>query len=84
MIPSTYGSKVIVSWVRFAGPTTVVRVSAGPFGTINTFKLGRTPTTPVDWTEVNAALGQAALLVSDHPCHALSLLRTTRTGSHHR
>ncbi|KAG8467473.1 hypothetical protein KFE25_000789 [Diacronema lutheri] len=35
----------------------------GAFGTINGLRLGRLPGEPVDWSEVNAALGHAALLV---------------------
>lgn len=35
----------------------------GHFGTINGFRLGRLPTVPVDWSEINAAWGQAALLL---------------------
>jgi beclin 1 len=35
----------------------------GPFGTINGFRLGRIPDWPVDWGEINAALGQACLLL---------------------
>lgn len=35
----------------------------GHFGTINNFRLGRLPSQPVDWTEINAAWGQAALLL---------------------
>lgn len=31
---------------------------AGHFGTINTFRLGRLPSAPVDWSEINAAWGQ--------------------------
>lgn len=37
---------------------------AGHFGTINTFRLGRLPSAPVDWSEINAAWGQTALLLS--------------------
>ncbi|KAI8919945.1 autophagy protein Apg6-domain-containing protein [Powellomyces hirtus] len=33
------------------------------FGTINGLRLGRLPTQPVDWTEINAAMGQALLLL---------------------
>jgi beclin 1 len=36
---------------------------SGPFGTINYFRLGRLPDTPVEWDEINAALGQVALLL---------------------
>ena len=36
----------------------------GPFGTINTFRLGRTPAILVDWNEINAAWGQTALLLA--------------------
>lgn len=36
----------------------------GHFGTINNFRLGRLPSSPVDWSEINAAWGQAALLLS--------------------
>ncbi|KXS13679.1 APG6-domain-containing protein [Gonapodya prolifera JEL478] len=35
----------------------------GQFGTINGFRLGRLPTQPVDWSEINAALGQTLLLL---------------------
>jgi hypothetical protein len=35
----------------------------GPFGTICGFRLGRTPEHPVDWNEINAAWGQAVLLL---------------------
>ncbi|ORY40001.1 APG6-domain-containing protein [Rhizoclosmatium globosum] len=35
----------------------------GPFGTINGFRLGRLPSQPVEWDEINAALGQALLLL---------------------
>ncbi|XP_058100390.1 beclin-1-like protein isoform X3 [Magnolia sinica] len=35
----------------------------GEFGTINNFRLGRLPKIPVEWDEVNAAWGQACLLL---------------------
>lgn len=35
----------------------------GEFGTINNFRLGRLPTVPVEWDEINAAWGQACLLL---------------------
>ncbi|KAF8650425.1 hypothetical protein AX16_005229 [Volvariella volvacea WC 439] len=35
----------------------------GVFGTINGLRLGRTPSVPVDWSEVNAAWGQTLLLL---------------------
>lgn len=35
----------------------------GHFGTINGFRLGRLPTQPVDWAEINAAWGQTLLLL---------------------
>jgi len=37
---------------------------SGPFGTINGFRLGRLPNNHVDWSEINTAWGQAALLLS--------------------
>ena len=37
---------------------------AEPFATINGARLGRTPGHPVEWHEVNAALGQLAMLLS--------------------
>ncbi|CAL8080854.1 unnamed protein product [Orchesella dallaii] len=37
---------------------------SGHFGTINTFRLGRLPSEPVDWNEINAAWGQCALLLN--------------------
>ncbi|XP_054258062.1 beclin-1-like protein [Macrosteles quadrilineatus] len=36
----------------------------GHFGTINNFRLGRLPSAPVDWSEINAAWGQTALLLT--------------------
>jgi hypothetical protein len=35
----------------------------GPFGTISGFRLGRTNEMPVEWDEINAAWGQAVLLL---------------------
>ncbi|KAI9096911.1 autophagy protein Apg6-domain-containing protein [Phlyctochytrium arcticum] len=35
----------------------------GPFGTINGFRMGRLPNQSVDWSEINAAMGQACLLL---------------------
>lgn len=35
----------------------------GPFGTINGFRFGRLPEQPVPWEEINAAWGQACLLL---------------------
>ncbi|OAY69149.1 Beclin-1-like protein [Ananas comosus] len=37
---------------------------AGEFGTINNFRLGRLPMSPVEWDEINAAWGQACLLLN--------------------
>lgn len=36
----------------------------GPFATINNFRLGNIPARPVEWNEINAALGQAVLAVN--------------------
>ena len=36
----------------------------GLFGTINGFRLGRLTTVPVEWSEINAAWGQCALLLT--------------------
>ncbi|XP_066912262.1 beclin-1-like [Clytia hemisphaerica] len=36
----------------------------GHFGTINNFRLGRLPTVPVEWPEINAAWGQTVLLLN--------------------
>lgn len=35
----------------------------GPYGTINNFRLGNLPVKPIDHNEINAALGQTALVV---------------------
>lgn len=40
---------------------------SGQFGTINNFRLGRWPSVPVEWNEINAAWGQTVLLL-----HALA------------
>ena len=37
---------------------------SGHFATINGFRLGRLPSIPVEWPEINAAWGQSALLLS--------------------
>lgn len=37
---------------------------SGHFGIINNFRLGRLQDAPVDWSEINAAWGQTALLLS--------------------
>lgn len=37
---------------------------SGHFGTINNFRLGTLPSAPVDWSEINAAWGQTALLLT--------------------
>ncbi|GLV42255.1 Autophagy-related 6 [Carabus blaptoides fortunei] len=37
---------------------------SGHFGTINNFRLGRLPSAPVDWSEINAGWGQTALLLA--------------------
>uniref|UniRef100_A0A4W6C493 Beclin-1 n=1 Tax=Lates calcarifer TaxID=8187 RepID=A0A4W6C493_LATCA len=51
--------------------TMTVRIfNTGPgtkFGTINNFRLGRLPSVPVEWNEINAAWGQTVLLL-----HALA------------
>lgn len=36
---------------------------AGPYATINSFRLGNLTNKPIEFTEINAALGQAALVV---------------------
>ncbi|KAL4236753.1 Beclin-1 [Mactra antiquata] len=36
---------------------------SGHFGTINNFRLGRLPSQPVEWSEINAAWGQTVLLL---------------------
>ena len=41
----------------------VTRRHDGPFGTISSFRLGRTPEVAVEWDEINAAWGQAVLLL---------------------
>lgn len=37
---------------------------SGHFGTINNFRLGRLPSVPVEWNEINAAWGQTVLLLN--------------------
>ncbi|GLE03785.1 hypothetical protein PINS_up012687 [Pythium insidiosum] len=36
---------------------------AGPFGTINGFRMGQLPNDHVEWNEINAALGESAFLL---------------------
>lgn len=45
----------------------------GPFGTISGFRLGKTADSPVDWPEINAAWGQATLLL-----HTMARVRNHR------
>ena len=42
----------------------------GAFATINGFRLGRLPTEQVSWAEINAGLGQAAMLLTTIAQHA--------------
>lgn len=59
----------------------------GPFGTISGFRLGRTPDIPVDWEEINAAWGQAVLLLHTmaQACKlTFSSYRLQPMGSHPR
>lgn len=60
---------------------------AGPFGTISGFRLGRTPECPVEWDEINAAWGQAVLLLHTmaQQCKLnFSAYRLLPMGSHPR
>eukprot|EP01038_Epipyxis_sp_PR26KG_P005991 gene5991-8249_t len=36
---------------------------SGPYATINNFRLGTLPNKPIEWNEINCALGQAALVI---------------------
>lgn len=36
----------------------------GPYGTINNFRIGNVPTKPIEWSEINTALGETALALS--------------------
>ncbi|GBF96056.1 beclin [Raphidocelis subcapitata] len=59
----------------------------GPFGTINGCRLGRTPEVPVEWDEINAAWGQAVLLLHTmaQSCQiTFSSYRLLPMGSHPR
>uniref|UniRef100_A0A3B4YMQ4 Beclin-1 n=1 Tax=Seriola lalandi dorsalis TaxID=1841481 RepID=A0A3B4YMQ4_SERLL len=51
---------------------------SGQFGTINNFRLGRLPSVPVEWNEINAAWGQTVLLL-----HALANKMGLPQLSHH-
>jgi beclin 1 len=67
----------------------------GHFGTINRFRLGRLPSIPVEWAEVNAAWGMTVLLLSTMatklgfrykgynlvPCGSMSRLEKTDEAS---
>lgn len=57
---------------------------SGHFGTINGFRLGRLPSQPVEWAEIDAALGQVALLLDTMARHcnfAFSKYRIVPKGS---
>ncbi|KAL9645675.1 hypothetical protein ABK040_003408 [Willaertia magna] len=59
----------------------------GHFGTINNFRLGKLPTQNVEWNEINAAWGQAALLLfslSKHKHFAFSKYKIIPMGSFSR
>ncbi|EFJ46852.1 autophagy protein, partial [Volvox carteri f. nagariensis] len=58
----------------------------GPFGTISGFRLGRTPEVPVEWDEINAAWGQAVLLLHTMAQVMLMMIqhRLLPMGSHPR
>lgn len=51
----------------FPCPSAFFYRHSGQFGTINNFRLGRLPSVPVEWNEINAAWGQTVLLL-----HALA------------
>lgn len=54
------------------------RISAdGPIGTINALRLGRLSGVSVEWTEINAALGQVVLLL-----HTISHMHGLKFASH--
>eukprot|EP00003_Mantamonas_plastica_P004759 TRINITY_DN1380_c0_g1_i2.p1 TRINITY_DN1380_c0_g1~~TRINITY_DN1380_c0_g1_i2.p1 ORF type:complete len:461 (+),score=134.33 TRINITY_DN1380_c0_g1_i2:157-1383(+) len=56
----------------------------GHFGTINGFRLGRLPSVSVDWNEINAAWGQAVLLLhtmSNHCGYSFKEYRLIPMGS---
>ncbi|MQL72881.1 hypothetical protein Taro_005205 [Colocasia esculenta] len=46
----------------------------GDFGTINNFRLGRLPKIPVEWDEINAAWGQACLLLHTMAQYRIKIL----------
>ncbi len=54
----------------------------GPFATISGFRLGRTPEVPVEWDEINAAWGQAVLLLYTMAQVWLFRLGLYRVGMH--
>ncbi|EFO27321.1 autophagy protein Apg6 containing protein [Loa loa] len=57
----------------------------GSFGTINGFRLGQLPHSQVEWSEINAAWGQVALLINtlaDCLEVQFSLYRIVPVGSH--
>ncbi|KAL3660192.1 hypothetical protein V7S43_014723 [Phytophthora oleae] len=59
----------------------------GLFGTINGLRLGRLPSKPVEWVEINAALGQAVLLlatIADRANFEFSRNRLVPRGSYSR
>jgi hypothetical protein len=37
---------------------------SGPYGTINNFRVGNVPLKPIEWSEINTALGETALALS--------------------
>lgn len=60
----------------------------GPFGTINNFRLGRLPSQPVEYAEINAAWGQAAMLLATlekrHKGFKFQRFRIVPVGSYSR
>lgn len=60
----------------------------GPFGTINGFRLGRLPSQPVEYAEINAAWGQAAMLLATiekrHKGFKFQRFRVVPMGSYSR
>ena len=54
----------------------------GPFATISGFRLGRTPACPVEWDEINAAWGQAVLLLHTLAQAGLHLSRMAQQARH--
>ena len=59
---------ILLITTHLSTPTNDQHRYSGPYGTINNFRLGNLYVKPIEWIEINTALGQAAMALSVVAC----------------